>query len=125
MGQVITVDFAARKTSSHTNAADTPPASVGQPAVHAVAAPTAVSSIPTSPVPTPPVPMASAGKAVPAARMPRDTAETRQPNNLVEACAEMRVQADALAAAVENLRRASDDLKSLPRLARELCEAAV
>ena len=119
MGQVITVDFAARKTSSHTNAADAPPASGGQPASDAVVALPTVSSVQTSPVP-----MSPAG-AVPAARMPRDTAETRQSNNLAEACADMRVRADALAAAVENLRRASDDLQSLPRLARELCEAAV
>ena len=119
MGQLITVDFSARKTSSHTNAADTPPASVAQPAVQAVAAPPAVSSVPTSPVQ-----MSSAGDA-PAARMSRDTAETRQPDNLAEACAEMRARSNALAAAVENLRQASDELQSLPGLACELCEAAV
>ena len=114
MGQVITVDFAARKTSSHPNAADTQSASVGQPASDAVVA------LPTAS----PVPMSPAGEE-PAARRLHDTAETRQSDNLAEACAEMRVRADALAAAVENLRRASDDLQSLPRLARELCEAAV
>ena len=119
MGQVITVDFAARKTSSHPNAADTPPASGGQPASDAVVALPTVSSVQTSPVP-----MSPAGEE-PAARMPRDTAETRQPDNLADACAEMRVRADALASAVEKLRRASDDLQSLPGLARELCDAAV
>ena len=119
MGQVITVDFAARKTPSHTNAADTPPASGDQPASRAVAMLPAVSVLPTSPVP-----MASAGEA-PAARWPHDTTETRQPDTLVAACAEMRVRSDALAAAVENLRRASDELQCLPGLARELCDAAV
>jgi hypothetical protein len=55
------------------------------------------------------------------------TTETniRPPKSLVESCAEMRAQSQALVAAIEDLKRASAGLADLPRLARELCEAAV
>lgn len=44
---------------------------------------------------------------------------------LVAACAEMRAHTTALSAAVEELRHASVGLSDLPRLARELCRAAL
>jgi hypothetical protein len=53
-----------------------------------------------------------------------NAAET-EPRNLLEACARMRAETLALKNSIDELQRATADLQRLPALARELCEAAV
>lgn len=48
-----------------------------------------------------------------------------EPRNLLEACARMRAETLALKNSIDDLKRATTDLQRLPALARELCEAAV
>jgi hypothetical protein len=48
-----------------------------------------------------------------------------EPRNLLEACARMRAETLALKNSIDDLKRATADLQRLPSLARELCEAAV
>ena len=48
-----------------------------------------------------------------------------EPRNLLEACARMRAETLALKNSIDDLKRATADLQRLPALARELCEAAV
>ena len=56
---------------------------------------------------------------------PRTGTEAPPAKSLTACCAEMRTHTDALAAAIADLKRASEDLSDLPRLARELCAAAL
>ena len=51
-------------------------------------------------------------------------AET-EPRNLLDACARMRAETLALKNSIDDLKQATADLQRLPALARELCEAAV
>lgn len=55
----------------------------------------------------------------------RPGTEAPPAKSLMVCCAEMRTHTDALAAAIAELKRASEDLADLPRLARELCAAAL
>ncbi|MBK1669038.1 hypothetical protein CKO28_13450 [Rhodovibrio sodomensis] len=48
-----------------------------------------------------------------------------EPRNLLEACERMRAETLALKNSIDDLKRATADLQRLPALARELCEAAV
>ena len=52
-------------------------------------------------------------------------AAEKEPRNLLEACARMRSEMLALKNSIDDLKRATADLQRLPALARELCEAAV
>lgn len=124
MAQIITVDFAARRAATRGTQDTIMPgerdrAKAEQPArdrrrVETITAPTPIVPMPASQV------MGSS-----AAQPACEPVKSQQPDSLVDACAEMRVRAAALAAAVEDLRQASAELERLPRLARELCEAAV
>jgi hypothetical protein len=48
-----------------------------------------------------------------------------EPRNLLEACERTRSETLALKNSIDDLKRATADLQRLPALARELCEAAV
>jgi hypothetical protein len=56
---------------------------------------------------------------------PRTGTEAPPAKSLTVCCAEMRTHTAALAAAIADLKRASEELSDLPRLARELCAAAL
>ncbi len=140
MGQVIHLDFTARRTSPSPTQASAPAAA---PAAAPVQAP--ATTVPHAPVAI--VDGSQIAVAAPAsgtrstARQPRAQTPAKvvdQPlirartgseappaKSLTACCAEMRTHTDALAAAIADLKRASADLADLPRLARELCAAAL
>jgi hypothetical protein len=120
MGQVIQIDFAARRRNVATSE------NLAQP----YEADTAITSDIVR------EPCATAGgvtdlKPVNAAVDGRDRdavtgphAAGTEPRNLLEACERMRAETLALKNSIDDLKRATADLQRLPALARELCEAA-
>jgi hypothetical protein len=122
MGQVIRIDFEARKvTTDPATTATAPCVSTGgseipqvEPIYRREDPQSTTNSSASRPVERPATPVAV-----------RTKSNSRPPKSLVESCAEMRAQSQALVAAIEDLKRASAELADLPRLTRELCEAAV
>ena len=122
MGQVIHLDFTARKTRP------IPAATAPQDPVSIVdVSETAVGAPPSGVIGEGRQPrartLATAGGQPPI--QPRATTDAPPAQSLVASCAEMRTHTDALTAAIADLKRASADLADLPRLAREFCEAAL
>jgi hypothetical protein len=122
MGQVIRIDFDARKVTTDPVTAETAPcvstdgSDIPQvePICRREDPQSTTNSSASWPAERPATPVAV-----------RTKSNSRPPRNLVESCAEMRAQSQALVAAIEDLKRASARLADLPRLARELRKAAV
>ena len=130
MGQVIHLDFTARRTRPS-------PAPTPAPAPTPVVpeAPVAIFDVSRIAVAAPDPDTRSQGRqqraqtaAAPVDQTParpRTGTEAPPAKSLTVCCAEMRTHTDALAAAIADLKRASEDLSDLPRLARALCAAAL
>ena len=122
MGQVIRIDFEARKVTTDPVTTETAPCvSTGGSDIRQAEPIWQLEDHQST---------TNSSASRPAARPATSVAVTtetniRPPKSLVESCAEMRAQSQALVAAIEDLKRASAGLADLPRLARELCEAAV
>ena len=136
MGQVIHLDFTARRTPP--SPAPTPaPVQAPAPALTPVASEASVDIFDVSRIAVAardpdtrsqghqPRAQTAAAPVDQTPVRPRTGTEAPPAKSLTVCCAEMRTHTDALAAAIADLKRASEDLSDLPRLARALCAAAL
>ena len=122
MGQVIRIDFEARKVTTDPVTSETAPCvstggtdiRLGEPSRQREDNQSTTSPFESRP---------AEGPVTKCAVLPKTNG--RPPKSLIESGAEMRAQSEALVAAIEDLKRASAGLAELPRLARDMCDAAI